>query len=86
MRGQGGSHRALWLEDMDFNEFFSQEITEIPFLHTDEKMYKNLLCISLILNKCHLFLVSCSAKGGPYYFELLLKPIEVLRKTSKCVH
>lgn len=37
MREQGGSHRAIWLEEMDFNEFLSQEITEIPSTQTAEK-------------------------------------------------
>lgn len=87
VREQGGSHRAIWLEEMDFNEFFSQEITEIPSTQTAEKKKKwSLLCISPILNKCHLFLSSVSAKGGQYYSELLLKPIRVSSKTSKCVH
>lgn len=63
VREEGGSHRAIWLEETDFIEFFSQEITEIPSMLTDEKMW-DLLCISPILNKCHLFLSLFSAKGG----------------------
>lgn len=67
-------------------KFFSQEITEIPSTQTDEKKKRNLLCISPILNKCHLFLSPFSAKGGRVDTELLLKPIRVSTTTSNCVH
>lgn len=67
-------------------KFFSQEITEIPSTQTDEKKMRNLLRISPILNKCHLFLSPFSAEGGRVDTELLLKPIRVSTKTSNCVH
>lgn len=36
-REQGGRGRAIWLKDTHFNEFFSQEITEMPRMQTNGK-------------------------------------------------
>ena len=75
MREQGGSHRAIWLEEMDFNEFFSQEITEIPLTQTNEKNVKPVMYYSNIKQMSSIFV--SIATGGPYYSELLLKLIRV---------
>lgn len=32
---QGGGGRAIWLKDTHFNEFFSQEITEMHCMQTN---------------------------------------------------
>lgn len=40
MREQGGRRRAIWLKDTHINDFFfffSQEITEIPSMETNQK-------------------------------------------------
>lgn len=52
---QGGSHRAIWLEETDFIEFFSQEITEIPCTQTDEKKVKPVMYYSHIKQMSSIF-------------------------------
>lgn len=46
----------MWLEEMDFVEFFSQEITQIPSMQTYEKKLKPVMYQSDIKQMSSIFI------------------------------